>query len=225
MGLAAVDASLVSEPARAQDLVRNLRDVADQSITELRNIMADLRPAQLDDLGLVPALRWYVGQYTGRHPELNVTLNADRMPKRLPPGLETVLFRAAQEALTNIARHAHASRVTIGLSQDAGGVRLIVTDNGVGFDVNAPPKYERGSGLGLVGMRERVALVGGTCTVESEPGRGTRVIIELPVKEGVERGSVERGAYSALHSIIASRYSSFVHHPRCKHESDPNTAR
>jgi signal transduction histidine kinase len=189
MGLAAVDASLAGEPVRAQDLVRNLRDVADQSITELRNIMADLRPAQLDDLGLVPALRWYVGQYTGRHPELNVTLSADRMPKRLPPGLETVLFRAAQEALTNIARHAHASEVNIGLSRDAGAVRLIVTDNGVGFDVNAPPKYERGSGLGLVGLRERVALVGGMCSVESEPDRGTRVIIDLPVKEGGERDS------------------------------------
>jgi signal transduction histidine kinase len=189
MGLAAVDASLLSDPARAQGLVRNLRDVADQSITELRNIMADLRPAQLDDLGLVPALRWYVGQYTGRHAELNVTLNAERLPKRLPPGLETVLFRAAQEALTNIARHAHASQVTIELSHDAGGVRLIVTDNGVGFDVNAPPKYEPGSGLGLVGMRERVALVGGTLAVESESGCGTRIVIDLPVKEEVERDS------------------------------------
>jgi signal transduction histidine kinase len=189
MGLAAVETSLAGEPVRAQGLVRNLRDVADQSITELRNIMADLRPAQLDDLGLVPALRWYVGQYTDRHPDLNVTLSADRMPKRLPPGLETVLFRVAQEALTNIARHAHASQTNIELNQHAGSVRLVVTDDGVGFDVNAPPKYERGSGLGLVGMRERVALVGGTCTVESEPGRGTRIIIELPVKEGVIRDS------------------------------------
>ena len=182
MGLAAVDASLGGESSRAQGLVRNLREVADQSITELRNIMADLRPAQLDDLGLVPALRWYVGQYTGRHPDLAVTLSADRLAKRLPPGLETVLFRAAQEALTNIARHARASQVTLELSQDASSVRLIVADNGVGFDVNAPPKYERGSGLGLVGMRERVALVGGTCVIGSEPGGGTRISIELPVK-------------------------------------------
>ena len=175
------------EPARAQDLVRNLREVADQSITELRNIMADLRPAQLDDLGLVPALRWYIGQYTGRHPELNVTLTADRLPKRLPPGLETVLFRAVQEALTNIARHAHASQVTIELSHEAGGVRLMVSDDGVGFDVSAPPKYERGSGLGLVGMRERVALVGGKCAVESRRARARGSSSNLPVKEGVER--------------------------------------
>jgi two-component system sensor histidine kinase UhpB len=146
-----------------------------------------LRPAQLDDLGLVPALRWYVGQYTGRHTDLNVTLCADRMPRRLPPGLETVLFRAAQEALTNIARHAHAAQVKIDLNHDTRGVQLIVTDDGVGFDVNAPPKYERGSGLGLVGMRERVALVGGICTIETAPGQGTRIIIELPMREDVMR--------------------------------------
>ena len=74
--------------------------------------MADLRPAQLDDLGLLPALRWYIGQYNGRHPEMAVTLTAERLPKRLPPEHETVLFRAAQEALTNVARHAHATQVT-----------------------------------------------------------------------------------------------------------------
>jgi two-component system sensor histidine kinase UhpB len=182
MGLAAVEGSLTGEPARTSGLVHNLRDVADQAITELRNIMADLRPAQLDDLGLVPALRWYVGQYGARHPELVVTLNAGRMPRRLPSQYETVLFRVAQEALTNVARHAQASQVSVRLSQEDNRVRLIVADDGVGFDVNTPPKYERDSGLGLVGMRERVSLVGGKCTVESEPGHGTQITIELPVK-------------------------------------------
>ena len=66
-------------------------------------------------------------------------------------------------------------------------MRLTIRDNGMGFDVNTPPKYQRGSGLGLVGMRERVSLVGGTCVIESAPGQGTRVTIELPVKESVER--------------------------------------
>jgi len=182
MGLAAVEGSLAGEPARAHNLVRNLREVADQAITELRNIMANLRPAQLDDLGLVPALRWYIGQYGARHSELALCLNATRFARRLPPEQETVLFRVAQEALTNVVRHAHASQVSIDLSQEKDCARLVVTDNGVGFDVNTPPKYESGSGLGLVGMRERVALVGGRCSVESEPGCGTRITIELPVK-------------------------------------------
>ena len=184
MGLAAVDSSQAGEPARAQSLVRNLREVADQAITELRNIMANLRPAQLDDLGLAPALRWYIGQYGARHPELTLALNAGRLPKRLPSEHETVLFRAAQEALTNIARHARASHVSIELSQEETFVRLIVADDGIGFDVDAPPKYERGSGLGLVGMRERVSLVGGRCAIESYPGQGTRITIDLPVRWG-----------------------------------------
>ena len=195
MGLAAVEGALTSESGQAQPLVRDLREVSDSAITELRRIMADLRPAQLDDLGLIPALRWYIGQFSGRHPGLNVSLNAGRLPKRLPPEHETVLFRAVQEALTNVARHAQATQATIDLRQEEHSVRLAIADNGIGFDVNTPPKYERGSGLGLVGLRERVALVGGTCTIESTPGRGTRIGIELPVKT-VERGaeSVERGA-------------------------------
>ena len=184
MGLAAVEASQANEPSRAHALVRNLREVADQAITELRNIMANLRPAQLDDLGLVPALRWYIGQYGARHPDLSVALDARRLPRRLPPEHETVLFRAVQEALTNIARHAQASHVSIELSQEEGFARLVVADDGIGFDVEAPPKYERGSGLGLVGMRERVALVGGRCTIESGPGHGTRITIDLPVRSG-----------------------------------------
>ena len=168
MGLAAVESALPSDASQAQPLVRDLREVSDSAITELRRLMADLRPAQLDDLGLLPALRWYIGQYNGRHPELTVTLNAERLPKRLPTEHETVLFRAVQEALTNVARHAHATQVTIELHQEARGVRLTIGDNGMGFDVNTPPKYQRGSGLGLVGMRERVSLVGGTCAIESQ---------------------------------------------------------
>jgi signal transduction histidine kinase len=189
MGLAAVESALPSDASQAQPLVRDLREVSDSAITELRRLMADLRPAQLDDLGLLPALRWYIGQYNGRHPELAVTLNAERLPKRLPAEHETVLFRAVQEALTNVARHAHATQATIELHQEARSVRLTIGDNGMGFDVNAPPKYQRGSGLGLVGMRERVSLVGGTCAIESAPGQGTRIVIELPVKEGRERAT------------------------------------
>jgi signal transduction histidine kinase len=180
MGLAAVDNQLAGGDAeRAARLLKDLRELNDQAITELRNIMADLRPAQLDDLGLVPALRWYVQQYQARHPELVVTLAADRGLRRLPSQHETVLFRTAQEALTNIARHAHATEVAVTLSEAADAVCLEVKDDGAGFDMAAPPRHEPGSGLGLVGMRERVALVGGSCTIESEPGRGTRVLVAL----------------------------------------------
>lgn len=184
MSLAAVESQLSAggDLAQVATVVRDLREMSDQAIVELRNIMADLRPAQLDDLGLVPALRWYIKQYQARHPELQVQMVADRSLARLPTQYETVLFRATQEALTNVARHAQATQVDLILSQDDSCVRLEVSDNGIGFDTAAPPRHPPGSGLGLLGLRERVALVGGRCVVDSVPGRGTRVVIELPLK-------------------------------------------
>jgi signal transduction histidine kinase len=184
MGLAAVERQLSDRNVSAAlQVVQDLRDLNDLAITELRNIMADLRPAQLDDLGLVPALRWYVTQYASRHDDLLVNLDAGRLPARLPPQHETVLFRAAQEALTNIARHAQAKQVRVSVHQEDDRVCLEVLDDGIGFDVSAPPRHAPGSGLGLVGMQERVALVDGEYHVYSQPGRGTRIVVQLPVTD------------------------------------------
>jgi signal transduction histidine kinase len=150
---------------------------------ELRNIMANLRPAQLDDLGLGPTLRWYVNDFDARNPEVKVQLALDRLPRRLPQQYETVLFRVAQEALTNVARHAKASAVSVSLAHKPGVVCLEVRDNGLGFDpatllaANAP---ERPSGWGITGMRERVMLAGGRFVIVSQPGQGTTVTVELP---------------------------------------------
>ncbi len=182
MGLAAIEASLGSDdPAGAKQLVHNLRELSNQAISELRNVMSDLRPALLDDLGLVPALRSYVQQYAARYPEMHVTLSADRPSQRLLPEYETVLFRVAQEALTNVARHARATEVSVRLTHLPDLARLEVSDDGIGFDPLAPGRLISGSGLGLIGMQERVTLVGGTCRIESSPGEGTRVVVELPV--------------------------------------------
>jgi signal transduction histidine kinase len=181
MGLAAVDTALLSDIPQAGRLVRDLREMADQAITELRNVMADLRPSQLDDLGLVPALRWYIQRYAARYPALAVSFTAERLVGRLPPQHETVLFRAAQEALSNVARHAHATQVEVKLSQEDDRVRLVIRDNGAGFTATASPRSD-GGGWGLAGMRERAALAGGQVTIESQPGQGTRVAIEVPVK-------------------------------------------
>ncbi len=183
MGLAALETALVNDdPDRANALLRNLRSMSDQAISELRNIMANLRPAQLDDLGLVPAIRWYVKQYQAASPEIEVQLTIDKLAKRLPPEHETVLFRVTQEALTNIQRHANATRVALHLWQDGEAVGLRVEDNGVGFDPKQPPRHEPGSGLGLPGMRERVGLVDGRLDVDSAPGAGTCITVELPVR-------------------------------------------
>ncbi len=184
MGLAAVETSLSNDAAaEGRQLVHNLREVTDQAITELRHIMSDLRPALLDDLGLAPALRSYVQQYALRHPQISVTLSADRAAQRLSPQYETALFRVAQEALTNIARHAHATRAAVIFEQRPNIVRLEISDNGVGFNPEAERagRYASGSGLGLVGMRERITLVGGRWSIQSAPGEGTRVVVELAI--------------------------------------------
>jgi signal transduction histidine kinase len=184
MGLAAVEGWLEEKNASgALDLVRDLRDVTDEAMTELRNIMANLRPAQLDELGLVPTLRWYVRDFDARNPDITARLTVDRLARRLPQPYETVLFRVVQEALTNVSRHAHATTVSVTLAQRPGVISLEVRDNGVGFDPatlpasNAP---ERPSGWGIVGMRERVILGGGRFSIVSQPGQGTTVTVELP---------------------------------------------
>ncbi|MGE5601512.1 MAG: GAF domain-containing sensor histidine kinase, partial [Nitrososphaerales archaeon] len=183
MGLAALEAAVASgDGKRANALLRSLRDMSDQAISELRNIMANLRPAQLDDLGLAPALKWYVNQYQAANPQISVRLAIEKLPNRLPPDHEIVLFRVAQEALANVQRHAEATQVTLTLSHDDGNVRLRVEDNGIGFDPRQPPRHEPGSGLGLPGMRERVGLVDGRLEVDSAPGEGTCITVELPAK-------------------------------------------
>jgi signal transduction histidine kinase len=191
IGLAAVEANLASEDVRgAGSLVRNLRGVADLAITELRKVMTNLRPSQLDDLGLVPTLRWYLREHAERHPGLRLELEADQLTRRLPSSVETVLFRVTQEALSNVVRHAHATLVTVTLAQERNGVRLEVKDDGVGFDASAigvPSPQARASGWGLVGMRERVALAGGEFAVHSKLGHGTRVTVELPLQKMDDR--------------------------------------
>lgn len=182
MGLAAVETQIkVQDLARATDLLHHLRALNDQTVEDLRHIMANLRPAQLDDLGLVPAVRWYIQQYQERHPDLKINFVATRLARRLPAEVETILFRIVQEALNNVARHAQASQVTVSLDQVGNQVWLKVCDNGIGFDPAQLPADEGGRGLGLVGMRERAALVGGTCQIEARPGHGTCITASLPI--------------------------------------------
>jgi PAS domain S-box-containing protein len=156
--------------------------VVDQAITEVRNLSLDLRPSLLDDLGLAPALRWYV-QRQAQRGGLTVQLDTD-LDERLPPELETACFRVVQEALTNVLRHASARHVTVTLRRHDGGLGLGVQDDGVGFDVAAARlRAARGAGLGLLGMQERVQLLGGTIEFCSAPGQGTQIGIRFPVPD------------------------------------------
>ncbi|MEJ5200092.1 MAG: histidine kinase, partial [Anaerolineae bacterium] len=131
MGLAAVQTALENgETTAVRQLTHHLRELSDQAVVELRRIMSDLRPALLDDLGLTPALRSLVQQFAVQHPDIQISLTIERQMPRLTSECETVLYRAAQEALTNIGRHAQATQVTVALEQRGNHVRLEIADNG-----------------------------------------------------------------------------------------------
>jgi PAS domain S-box-containing protein len=186
LGLQAVERQCPESVAPA---VRDGLAVVDAALRQVRDLSLDLRPSLLDDLGLVPALRWYVDRLAQRA-RLCIHLAADRLPQRLPPELETVCFRVVQEALTNVMRHAPGRRVWVEVGRDGPAVRLRVADDGPGFDVaEAWRRSAAGDSLGLVSMRERVELVGGELEVESAPGRGTEVRARLPLS-GTERAGI-----------------------------------
>ena len=163
------------------DQVEAMRDIVSQTLLEVRRLARDLRPATLDDLGLAPTLESYVKEYA-RNTGINVQYDADDLgPKRLPFQAEVVFYRVAQEALTNVARHARANSVFVRLSRADNTISLRVRDDGCGFDADRTLKAEEDS-LGLSGMKERIELIGGEFQLASRPGHGTdlRVQVRIP---------------------------------------------
>jgi signal transduction histidine kinase len=170
--------------------LREVESYGTNALAELRRIIADLRPSQLDDLGLVAALRWYVQAYHQRRGiEAEFALHGE--PARLPAETETVLFRITQEALTNVAKHAEATRVIVSLETQPTQVAVMIVDNGRGFEPDNVLQNERPhtSGWGLLGIRERTRLLGGDCTIQSTPGQGSRIRVTIPLKK--EKADVE----------------------------------
>ena len=156
-------------------------------LEEVRKLTLDLRPTVLDDLGLIPAIRWY-GDNRLKGQGVKVHLETTGDERRLSPELETTLFRVVQEAMSNVARHARAQNVFITLDFSNSRVVIEVEDDGEGFDLTAVSKTtDRERGLGLMGMQERVALFSGTMSIETAPGAGTQLRIEVPV-EGTRNG-------------------------------------
>ncbi len=156
-------------------------DTIDQLVGKVRDLSLNLRPSMLDDLGLIPALRWY-GQRQAKHLGLAIDLRLPASAPRLPAEMETACFRIIQEALTNAARHAQATQVTVTVLIGPQYAELTVRDNGVGFDVSST-QYSAiaGGGFGLLGMQERAQLVGGTLQLTSTPGAGTCIAARFPL--------------------------------------------
>lgn len=165
----------------ARSLITEITTIAGEVLEQVRRLSLDLRPPQLDDLGLVPALHWLVkrhGHDGGPHIELRAP---DDLP-RLDPQVETACFRVVQEALTNVLRHGAASEVHIELKLAEHHFKLSVRDDGRGFDPGAAQlRALQGGSLGLVGMDERVILAGGELDIASRPGAGTRVRAVFPL--------------------------------------------
>jgi signal transduction histidine kinase len=155
----------------------------ESALQQVRDLSLDLRPSLLDDLGLVPALRWYVhrqAKLTG----LPIEFTADpELERELPADVEIACFRVAQEALTNIMRHAQAEHVSLALEREEDQLTLTVRDDGVGFDVaGALRRSERGYSIGLLGMQERAHLVGGEIAIKSSPGHGAVIRARFPLE-------------------------------------------
>jgi PAS domain S-box-containing protein len=152
-----------------------------EAMTQVRDVMAELRPPLLDEYGLATALKWYAAQAAGRF-GLGITVDADEGGPRYPAGVETVCFRVAQEAITNVARHARARTVRVGLAALDAGVRLAIADDGVGVDLG---KLQASAGWGITLMRERAESVGARFAMTSRPGEGTTVTVSwLPADTG-----------------------------------------
>lgn len=166
---------------KAREEIERLEAIARRLDADLDFLVWQLRPTALDDLGLQKALHDYVDSWS-RHFEVPVTMDLSILADTsVEHDVETALYRAAQEALNNVAKHAHATRVRVALAREAGDVVLSIEDNGQGF---APKKAKAGSGgLGLVGMGERLSVVGGSLDIESQPGKGTIVRVRAPVQE------------------------------------------
>lgn len=159
---------------RIDDSLQLLKKVAKQ----VYDVMADLRSPVLDDYGLVAALNWYSAQFATRT-GMNIVVRGEEDAPRLLTSEEGTLFRIAQEALTNVARHAQASQVTITVEQDSTRVRLTIADNGVGFEPAQLTTPIEGRGWGIISMTERAEAIGGYCKIQSNPGQGTLVIVEV----------------------------------------------
>ena len=174
------------EGARTHEEVREktaeLRALVSRSMEDLHNLVAALRPTILDDFGLAPALERYLhGIATGSGLRIRSSL-AGLQAMRLPPSIEIALFRIVQEAMTNVVKHAQAHNVNIGVEHWGNAVVLFIEEDGQGFDVAKVRRDRKHSmGLGLLSMEERATLLGGTLVVQSSPGRGATLVVEIPL--------------------------------------------
>ncbi|MGB8982346.1 MAG: sensor histidine kinase, partial [Anaerolineales bacterium] len=180
MGLRGLSGKLGPGNKESQGTLHKLEALATDSLKELQRLISDLRPSHLDDLGLSAALRWYAGRIQ-EHSTISVRVDILGEERDLEDAVKITIFRIIQESLNNIIKHAQASHVNIHLRFEDKNVRISVRDNGIGFDLDRAKKNSASRpSLGLAGMQERAALLGGSVSVQSRPAYGTEVEALIP---------------------------------------------
>jgi PAS domain S-box-containing protein len=177
-----IKAQLLSLAPEASLLYSHLEtslELVEQTTDHVRDVLAELRPPVLDDYGMTAALEWYAERFA-RWSGLAVTVRGEELQPRPTPQVENVLLRIVQEALTNVAKHAQASEVTLSIGVDRDMVYLEISDNGIGLELARQRRPIQSKSWGLLVMAERAEMVGGLCRLESYPGQGTQVIVTVP---------------------------------------------
>jgi signal transduction histidine kinase len=185
--LADLKADATANTKDLEQKITNTQQLVEQSVNIVHRFARELRPTVLDDVGLIPALRTFMkgfNEETGIH----LSLSAFAAVEQMKGDKRTVLYRVAQEALTNIARHAQASRAEVRIERLDGAVCMKIKDDGKGFQTEHVLHAKKNKRLGLLGMRERLEMVGGTFTMKSAPGKGTSVIAQIPLANNGRRG-------------------------------------
>ena len=167
-------------PERQKAQVGRIEVLLNQVERQLRRYSHELRPTVLDDLGWIPAIR-FLAEGVSKRAHLTIRIKTT-IAGRLPSPIETALYRLVQEALTNAAKHSKASQVSVRIGRKNRVLCCSIEDDGVGFDVRAVQSDGKRRGLGLIGMQERLNAIGGTLSIDSEPGRGTKILIQLPTE-------------------------------------------
>ncbi|BDG06864.1 ATP-binding protein [Anaeromyxobacter oryzae] len=189
----------------AQDAIRGgrtprldeVKAVAVRTLEDVHRLILDLRPSVLDDLGLLSAIRWYA-ERTLETRGISVRCEFGELDRRLPPEMETALFRICQETMSNVARHSKASAVLVQVGVEGDEIHIDIEDDGRGFDPDAAARREGRRPWGLMGIRERAEILGGTARVDSSPGQGTRVLVRIPLPADASAAGAEEPPASAV---------------------------
>jgi signal transduction histidine kinase len=186
--LAALKRATASDTVNLERNIARTQQLVQHSVKIVHRFARELRPTVLDDLGLIPALHSFMKNFR-EQTGIRVKLSAFAAADRLDSDKRTAFYRVAQEALNNVASHAQATRVEVKIQKLEGAVCMKITDNGKGFTDDLVKRTKRGKRLGLLGMRERLEMVGGKFSVASAPGKGTTVVAQIPLMDPTLEGT------------------------------------